>query len=57
MGVEEVEDDGVDKDGQDTGLTAHKEATGAGGDSKKETWAEKDEEDYGKKHLLFYIGW
>jgi hypothetical protein len=49
--VEEVEDDGVDEDGKDTGLAAHEDTAGAGGEGKEETWAEDNEEDDSKEHF------
>jgi hypothetical protein len=51
VAVEIEEDESVDKDSKDTGLTAHEYATGASGEGQEEAWAEDDEEDDGKEHF------
>ncbi len=51
MLVEEVEDDGMDENGKDAGLTGHEDTAGAGGEGKEEAWAEDDEEENCKEHF------
>ncbi len=51
VGVEVVEDEGVDEDGKDAGLTAHEDTAGAGGEGQEEARAEEDEEDNGEEHF------
>ncbi len=55
VGVEVVEDEGVDEDGKDASLAAHEDTAGAGGQGQEETRAEEDEEDNGEEHLDFLL--
>ncbi len=50
MGVEEVEDHGMDKDSHSAGLAAHEDAAGAGRESQEEARAEDDKEEDGEEH-------
>jgi hypothetical protein len=49
--VKEVEDEGMDKNGKDTGLATHEETAGAGGEGKEEARAEDNEEENCKEHF------
>ena len=50
VGIENVEDDGVDENGNGAGLAAHEDAAGAGREGEEEARAEEDEEDDGEEH-------
>jgi hypothetical protein len=55
MLVEEVEDEGMHKDGKDTGLATHEDTAGAGGEGQEEARAEDNEEENGKEHFSDFL--